>query len=177
MSAVDNFLKVFGKLTKEQQQKAIPLLKRVSAIIDNNNEIVKRKYEFNAQFTTVVGVVFGVLAAFNNIGQNKCADIVYMIGLACCGLCLILCVIGLYQPIHNESVKKDNNIIKALNELIAVFTPEKAETEEGDSETLTIEEIKPNKAFKWMRIGSHVLFAISIICMIAKIIIEYSIAY
>ncbi len=177
MSAVDNFLKVFDKLPKEQQQKAIPLLKRVGAIIDNNNEIVKRKYEFNAQFTTVVGVVFGVLAAFNNIGQNKSADIVYMIGLVCCGLCLILCVIGLYQPIHNESIKKDNNTIKALNELIVVFTPDKAETDKSESEAVQLDEIKPSNAFKWIRICSHILFAISIICMITKIIIEYILAY
>ncbi len=77
MNALDNFLKVIDKMPKEQQQKAVPLLKLVSVIIDNNNEMVKRRYEINSQFTAVVGVVFGVLAAFNNIGNNKCADIIY----------------------------------------------------------------------------------------------------
>ena len=134
--------------------------------MENNNEIIKRKYEFNTQFTAVVGVVFGVLAAFNNIGENKLADIAYIVGLVCCGLCLLLCVIGLYQPVHNEQVKRDNNIIKACGDLINVFTVENEQTEGELKETEQIEEIKPSKTFKWLHICSHVLFVVAIICMV-----------
>lgn len=145
--------------------------------MENNNEIIKRKYEFNTQFTAVVGVVFGVLAAFNNIGENKLADIAYIVGLVCCGLCLLLCVIGLYQPVHNEQVKRDNNIIKACGDLINVSTVENEQTEGELKETEQIEEIKPSKTFKWLHICSHVLFVVAIICMVIKIIILYVIAH
>lgn len=177
MNALDNFLKVIDKMPKEQQQKAVPLLKLVSVIIDNNNEMVKRRYEFNSQFTAVVGVVFGVLAAFNNIGNNKCADIIYIIGLVCCGLCLVCCVIGLYQPVHNAEVKKDNNILKAFNELIVVFTLGQKNKVDDETKTEQIEEIKPSRVFKWLHIFSYILFGIAVACMVTKVIILYAIAY
>lgn len=179
MNAIDNFLNVFDKLPKEQQQKAIPLLKRISTIIENNNEIIKRKYEFNANFTAVVGVVFGVLAVFNNMGENQFADIVYIIGLTCCGLCLLFCVIGLYQPVYNESVRKNNNILKAFEDLTKVFASDQDQVkrEIEDTEMEQIEERKPTKAFKWLYIFSYILFGISVVCMMAKVIILYTITY
>ena len=94
-------------MTEEEKEKFRPAVEELKKVPDIIEEGIKRKYTFNSQFAMIVGVLFGVLAAFNDLGNNKIANILYIIGISCCALCFILCIICLYQPIRDNKFDKD----------------------------------------------------------------------
>lgn len=160
-------------MTEEEKAKFRPAVEELKSAPELMTEAVKRRYDFNAQFATVVGVLFGVLAAFNNIGQNKLADLLYIIGIVCCAVSFVLCVICLYQPISANKRLREIKSLKATTKLCQSFLPDDATTKELE-QTLEEAQQKPFNWFKLWRIFSYVLFAISLICVLLNIFIRYS---
>ncbi len=154
-------IETFEKAPKEEQQKLLPILKKLPSLIEAHNEGVKRKYEFSVQFTTVVGVLFGVLAAFNTMDECILADIFYLIGIISCGVCLCLCLLCLYKPVHDNEQKQVDIIDDITEELKRA-----AEVEEQEQET---EKEKPYP-IESLRRWAYITFGVSIVCVLLKLI-------
>ena len=158
------------KMSQEERVKFLPVLKDLNHLLDLNNEGIQRTNAFTAQFTTVVGVVFGVLAAFNSMGQNFWADIFYMAGILCCGTCLVLCVICLCKPIFDNYNQQVNAGYGFFEDFVKTYNLEITEKDQPDIE-------KKHLPFREMRIAAYILFGISILCVLVKICILFYSAY
>lgn len=168
---LDAVFEALANVPPAEKAKFQPAIEELNKMFRINNEGIQRKNAFTAQFTTVVGVVFGVLAAFNSMGQNYWADIFYIAGILCCGACLVLCVICLCKPIYDNYNQLESAAFSAYDELIKAFELEIPEEEQPKRETKHL-------PFKEMRIAAYVLFGISILCVLVKIcILFYSVYY
>lgn len=170
MNPVDRLKKALENMPEEERQKYKPVIKRLISAGETFNEGIKRKNEFSVHFTTVVGVLFGVLATFNTLGQNLWADIAYLVGILCCGACLVLCVICLYKPIYDNNRQKENAIYYTYEALFHACDLDKEFEEEFKDE--------PDKYFPFekFRLAAYILFGVSVICILVKIcILFYSI--
>lgn len=168
MKTLDTLFDEIEKLPKEERSKFLPFLKEFSNLFKLHIEGIQRVNTFTAQFTTVVGVVFGVLAAFNSMGQNLWADVFYLTGIVCCGACLVLCVICLCKPIHDNHNQQVNTACSVFDEFIKALNVNVAEENKPKIE-------KKYMPFPKMRIASYILFGISIVCVLVKIgILFYS---
>jgi hypothetical protein len=163
---LDVISEALDKMPKEEQVKFLPALKELNRMLRLNNEGIQRENAFTAHFTTVVGVVFGVLAAFNAMGQNLWADIFYMAGIFCRGTCLVLCVICLCKPIYDNYNLQESAAFSAYEELVKAFELEIAEEDQPKRE-------KKHLPFKKIRIAAYILFGISILCVLVKICILF----
>ena len=163
---LDVILEALKKMPQEEKVKSLPALEELTKMFRLNNEGIQRKNAFTTQFTTVVGVVFGVLAAFNSMGQNFWADIFYIAGILCCGICLVLCVICLCKPIYDNYNLQESAAFSAYEELVKAFELEIAEEDQPKRE-------KKHLPFKKMRIAAYILFGISILCVLVKICILF----
>lgn len=170
MNSLDSILKAVDKMSDVEKAKFIPTLIELYKYLCLHNEGIQRKNTFTAQFTTVVGVVFGVLAAFNSIGQNIWADVFYMAGIFCCGVCLVLCVICLCKPIYDNSNHKEDAANRVYEEMIKALDLEIVEEEQTKRE-------KKRLPFKKLRIAAYVLFAVSISCVLVKMCILFYSTY
>lgn len=166
MSPLDKISEALKKMPKEEQLKALPALKELSKLFSLHNVGIQRENAFTVQFTTVVGVVFGVLAAFNSMGQNLWADIFYMAGIFCCGTCLVLCVICLCKPIYDNYNQQESTAYSAYEEFVKAFELEIAEEDQPKRE-------QKHLPFKKMRIAAYILFGVSILCVLVKICILF----
>lgn len=120
----------------------------------------------------VVGVLFGVLAAFNSIGENKLADLLYIIGITSCALSFVFCIICLYQPILSNQRMRENKALKAGVKLMEGFLPDDERTKELK---IALEETQ-KESFNWFklcRIYSYILFAASLVAVLLNIYIRY----
>lgn len=168
MKTLDALFEALDKLPKEERVKFVPFLKEFSKLFSLHNEGIQRINTFTAQFTTVVGVVFGVLAAFNSMGQNFWADIFYLVGILCCGICLVLCVICLCKPIVDNHNQQVGTAYGVFDEFIQAINVSVSEEDKPKME-------KKRMPFQNMRTASYILFGISIVCVLAKIgILFYS---
>jgi hypothetical protein len=167
---LDAISAALDNMSQEEQIKFLPVLKELNNAHRIKNEGIQRKNAFTAQFTTVVGVVFGVLAAFNSIGQNLWADIFYLAGILCCGTCLVLCVVCLCKPIYDNYNQLENAAYRAYEEVVKAFELEIAEEDQPKRE-------KKHLPFREMRNAAYVLFGISIVCVLVKICILFYTAY
>ena len=163
---LDVILEALKKMPQEEKVKSLPALEELTKMFRLNNEGIQRKNAFTTQFTTVVGVVFGVLAAFNSMGQNFWADIFYIAGILCCGICLVLCVICLCKPIYDNYNLQESAAFSAYEELVKAFELEIAEEDQPKRE-------KKHLPFKKIRIAAYILFGISILCVLVKICILF----
>ncbi len=170
MEPLDTLLKAIDKMPQEEKVKSLPALKEISRMFHLNNDGIRRTKAFTTQFTTVVGVVFGVLAAFNTMGQDFWADIFYMAGILCCGTCLVLCVICLCKPIYDNYNQQESAAYSAYEELVKAYELEIAEEAQP-------KRMKKHLPFREMRITAYILFGISIFCIIVKICILFYTAY
>ena len=152
----------FKELPEEGKKIFLPILEKLPPIFTVHNEGVKRKYEFSVQFTTIVGVVFGVLASFNSMGHNLWADIFYVIGMISCGVSLCLCLICLYKPIYDNEQRKTHMINEVRSELDSI-TGISTQKEQQDKSLL----------FEKVRMWAYITFGISIVCILIKIIILF----
>ena len=165
---LDAISAALDKMSQEERVKFLPVLKDLNHLLSLNNEGIQRTNAFTAQFTTVVGVVFGVLAAFNSMGQNFWADIFYIAGILCCGTCLVLCVICLCKPIFDNYNQQVNAGYGFFDDFVKTYDIEIAEKDQPKIE-------KKHLPFREMRIVAYVLFGISILCVLVKIgILFYS---
>ena len=171
MDPLDAIWEALDNVPKEEKVKFLPVIEKLDNAFHLNNEGIQRKNAFTAQFTTVVGVVFGVLAAFNSIGENLWADIFYIAGILCCGTCLVLCVICLCKPIYDNYNQVESAAFSAYEELVKAFELEIAE--EDQPKRLK----KKHLPFRGMRIAAYILFGISIFCVIVKIGILFHSTY
>lgn len=171
MNLVDRLSETLKKMPEEERQKFKPVIKRLLSTGEAFKEGIERKNNFTAQFTTVVGVLFGVLATFNTIGQNIWADIAYLTGIICCGICLVLCVICLYKPIYDNNRHKESAIFYTFEALFHAYGKDKEFEEEFSDE--------PEKYFPFdkLRLAAYILFGISILCVLVKICILFYSAY
>ena len=164
-------------MTEEEKEKFKPAVEELKTAPELMSEAIKRKYEFDAHFATIVGVLFGVLAAFNSIGECQCADIFYIIGITSCAICFVLCVICLYQPISANKHLREVKALKASTKLLQSFIPDDDSTKEL-KQALAEAEKKSFDWFKLYRVCSYVLFAVSLLSVLINIYIRYTaIAY
>ena len=68
---LDVISEALDKMPKEEQVKFLPALKELNRMLRLNNEGIQRENAFTAHFTNVVGVVFGVLAAFTRAQDQE----------------------------------------------------------------------------------------------------------
>ena len=170
MEPLDTVLEALKKMPQEEKVKSLPALEELTKMFRLNNEGIQRKNAFTAQFTTVVGVVFGVLAAFNSMGQNFWADIFYIAGILCCGICLVLCVICLCKPIYDNYNQMESAAYSAYEEFVKAYELEIAEEDQPKRE-------KKHLPFKRIRIAAYILFSISIVCFLVRIGVLFYTAY
>ena len=171
MNLVDRLKTALENMPEEERKRYKPVIKRLISAGETFNEGIKRKNEFSVHFTIVVGVLFGVLATFNTLGVNMWADIAYLIGIICCGACLALCVICLYKPIYDNDRQKENAIYYTYEALFHAHDLDKEFEEEFKDEQ--------DKYFPFdkIRLAAYILFGISIVCILAKIVILFYATY
>ena len=161
-------------MTEDEKERFRPAIEELKSAPELMSEAIRRKYEFDAHFATVVGVLFGVLAAFNSMGYCKYADQFYIIGITCCAISFVLCVICLYQPISANKNLREIKALKASTKLLQSFIPDDDSTKELEQALAEIQK----KSFNWFklcRICSYVLFAISILSVLLNIYIRYTV--
>lgn len=163
MNIAEKVLESYNKLSEEEQRSFLPTLKKFAKYAETDKKIYESKQNFFIQFTGIVGVVFGVLAAFGNIGENYVADCFYLVGVISSLISLVSCIIVLFQPIKILEKQKEQNLIDSLNELgkaIAIQTGQQFECQEEKVKISPKKKIIPKVAY-----GS---FAISLICLVIR---------
>ena len=172
MNIAEKVLESYNKLSEEEQRSFLPTLKKFAKYAETDKKIYESKQNFFIQFTGIVGVVFGVLAAFSNVGENKVADIVYFVGTSFCLVCLVLCIICLFQPTHKLQNKLVQNSIDFVND----FSKAASKISGEQFDMLEVKgKYSPN--FKLLRISAYVCFGISLACLFARHIILLISAY
>lgn len=161
-------------MTEEEKEKFRPAVEELKSAPELMSEAVKRKYDFDAHFATIVGVLFGVLAAFNSMGDCNYADLLYIIGITCCAISFVLCVICLYQPISANKHLREIKALKAGTKLLQSFIPDDDSTKELE-QALAETQKKSFNWFKVCRICSYILFTISLLSVLINIYIRYAV--
>lgn len=172
MTTEQKIIDSLDKLPEEKKTILFPSLKKFIKLANTNKELFESEQNFFIQFTGIVGVVFGVLAAFSNVGENKVADIVYFVGTSFCLVCLVLCIICLFQPTHKLQNKLVQNSIDFVND----FSKAASKISGEQFDMLEVKgKYSPN--FKLLRISAYVCFCISLACLFARHIILLISAY
>ena len=171
MNITEKILGSFNKFSEEEQRNYLPTLKELAKCADTKKKINESQQNFFIQFTSIVGVVFGILAAFGNMGENYVADCFYLIGIISSLISLVSCIIVLFQPIKILEKQKEQNLIDGLNELgkaIAIHTGQQFECQE--------EKVKISPKIKIIPKVAYGSFAISLICLVIRHFILYAYA-
>lgn len=166
MTTEQKIIDSLDKLPEEQKKIFLPTLKKYIECVNTENKLFESTQNFFIQFTGIVGVVFGVLAAFSNVGENKVADIIYFVGISFCLVCLVLCIICLFQPTHKLQKKLELNsidFVKEFGKAISKITGEQFDMQE--------DKVKHSPIFEILRKIAYVCFGISLICLYGRHIV------
>ena len=172
MNITEKILGSFNKFSEEEQRNYLPTLKELAKCADTKKKINESQQNFFIQFTSIVGVVFGILAAFGNMGENYVADWFYLIGLGFSILCLIFCIIGIYLPTYILKKTQEQN----FNDLVNEFG-KAASKQTGQKFDFQEEKVKISPIIKLIPRFAYYSFIISLICFFIQHIILFKNTY
>ena len=172
MNITEKVLESYNKLSEEEQRSFLPALKKFAKYAETNKKIYESKQNFFIQFTGIVGVVFGILAAFGNMGENYVADWFYLVGIGLSLLCLVFCIIGIFQPTYILQKTQEQN----LNDLVNEFEKAAAK-QKGQKSDFQEEKVKISPIFKIFKIIAYICFALSLTCLVGRLIVLFLSAY
>ena len=172
MNITEKVLESYNKLSEEEQRSFLPALKKFAKYAETDKKIYESKQNFFIQFTGIVGVVFGILAAFGNMGENYVADWFYLVGIGLSLLCLVFCIIGIFQPTYILQKTQEQN----LNDLVNEFEKAAAK-QKGQKSDFQEEKVKISPIFKIFKIIAYICFALSLTCLVGRLIVLFLSAY
>ena len=172
MNITEKVLESYNKLSEEEQKSFLPALKKFAKYAETDKKIYESKQNFFIQFTGIVGVVFGILAAFGNMGENYVADWFYLVGIGLRLLCLVFCIIGIFQPTYILQKTQEQN----LNDLVNEFG-NAASKQTGQKFDFQEEKVKISPIIKLIPRFAYYSFIISLICFFIQHIILFKNTY
>ena len=168
MNITEKVLESYNKLSEEEQRSFLPALKKFAKYAETDKKIYESKQNFFIQFTGIVGVVFGILAAFGNMGENYVADWFYLVGIGLSLLCLVFCIIGIFQPTYILQKTQEQN----LNDLVNEFEKAAAK-QKGQKSDFQEEKVKISPIIELIPRFAYYSFIISLICFFIQHIILF----
>lgn len=172
MNSAEKVLESYNKLSEEEQRSFLPTLKKFAKYAETDKKIYESKQNFFIQFTGIVGVVFGILAAFGNMGENYVADWFYLVGIGLSLLCLVFCIIGIFQPTYILQKTQEQNFNDLVNEFEKAAAKQK-----GQKSDFQEEKVKISPIFKIFKIIAYICFALSLTCLVGRLIVLFLSAY
>ena len=106
------------------------------------------------------------------MGENYVADWFYLVGIGLSLLCLVFCIIGIFQPTYILQKTQEQN----LNDLVNEFEKAAAK-QKGQKSDFQEEKVKISPIFKIFKIIAYICFALSLTCLVGRLIVLFLSAY